>query len=228
MSQILDYQSLKASIASWLNRDDLTTQIPQFIGLMERKLFRTLRCPANEVVFDYQLDTTTDTFVLPPRYLATKSFTYDSYVLERISSWDYLTRRQQLETLQGVPRYFARMEDKLKIWPSPSSGLTAQLTFYADLSGLGDVSGDRKGTDNLPIIADPELDTNNILKIAPDIYLFGSLIYADSYLATRPEELQKWREMYASAYLELTNYGKDEDLTGSQIIPSFFDGGYSV
>lgn len=227
MSRIIDYGTLKASIASWLNRDDLTAQIPQFIGLMERRLFRTLRCPANEVVFQYLLDDTSDVFVLPPRYLSVKSFTYDTYALERISYWDYLDRRQKRESLQGIPRYFARQEDKLLLCPSPASGTTAELTFYADLSGLGQVSGDRKGDDDEPVNIgeNPDLDSNNVLKIAPDVYLFGSLIYADAYLATRPEDLQKWEKMYAGAYLELTNYGKDEDLTGSQIIPSFFAGG---
>ncbi len=37
------YTELKASIADWLNRTDLTTTIPDFISLAEAQIERTLR-----------------------------------------------------------------------------------------------------------------------------------------------------------------------------------------
>ena len=227
MSQIINYGTLLTSLEKWLNRDDLTDQLPQFVGLMERRLYRTLRCPANEVEFDYVLTEATDTFVIPPRYLEAKSFSYNGYALERISYWDY---QQRLEpnggaVIQGTPRFFCRQENQFKIWPAPAGGLTAQIIFYADLSGLGDLTGSRLGSDD-PVTTDPALDTNNVLLLCPDLYLFGSLIYADAYLAARPDDLMKWRGMYEAAYAELMNFGKIEEFSGSIISPTFFSGGY--
>ena len=40
---ITTYDELKASIASWLNRDDLTAVIPDFIALAESSINRDLR-----------------------------------------------------------------------------------------------------------------------------------------------------------------------------------------
>ena len=41
------FTELKSSIASYLNRDDLTSIIPDFITLTERRLNRELRIRAN-------------------------------------------------------------------------------------------------------------------------------------------------------------------------------------
>ena len=43
----MNYGELKANIAAWLDRTDLTDKIPTFISLAEAKFFRVLRCPGN-------------------------------------------------------------------------------------------------------------------------------------------------------------------------------------
>ena len=40
---ITTYAEIKSSVADWLNRDDLTTVIPDFIELAEAELTRNLR-----------------------------------------------------------------------------------------------------------------------------------------------------------------------------------------
>ena len=44
------YSTLKAEIASYLNRDDLTTHLDTFIDLAESRLNRDLRCFWNSIV----------------------------------------------------------------------------------------------------------------------------------------------------------------------------------
>jgi len=221
MSLITDYGTLKASIASWLNRTDLGEQIPQFIALAERRLYRTLRSPANEAQFYYQLYEPTDTFVIPPRYLEAKAFVYNDKALERISAWDYDNRREEYPALQGVPRYFTRSLDLLKIWPAPAGGTTARLGFYADLSGLGTNASITEAG------GDQDTDTNNVLMVSPDLYLFGALMMAGTYLGTQPEDRTQWQELYRSAYHEVSEMGKTEDMSGSLIVPTNFVGGYA-
>ena len=43
MISFQDYAGLKAAVADWLGRDDLTGRIPDFIALAERRMARELR-----------------------------------------------------------------------------------------------------------------------------------------------------------------------------------------
>ena len=45
---ISNYTELKTSVANWLNRTDLTAEIPDFIELAENRIFHELRVPTNE------------------------------------------------------------------------------------------------------------------------------------------------------------------------------------
>ena len=53
---IVDYSSLQAAIASWLLRDDLTAQIPDFITFAEASIARDLRHPYQEKRIEADLD----------------------------------------------------------------------------------------------------------------------------------------------------------------------------
>ena len=37
---ITDYGELKSAVSDWINRDDLTTRVPDFIRLAEAEIFR--------------------------------------------------------------------------------------------------------------------------------------------------------------------------------------------
>ena len=45
-----NYADLKAAVATWVNREDLTTTIPDFIRLAEARVYRLLRVPSLEVI----------------------------------------------------------------------------------------------------------------------------------------------------------------------------------
>ena len=68
-----NYGELKEEVRAYLyNRKDLTVNIPQFINFGERRIFRQLRCRANEaqVTGDLTLDNTG--FPLPADFLEMK------------------------------------------------------------------------------------------------------------------------------------------------------------
>ena len=44
------WTELKASVAEWLNRSDLTSKIPEFIALAERKFNRIIVTPERETI----------------------------------------------------------------------------------------------------------------------------------------------------------------------------------
>ena len=55
---ISNYGELKTSVANWLDRDDLTERIPEFIALCESMIIRSLRIRGMET-----MDTTIDPVV---------------------------------------------------------------------------------------------------------------------------------------------------------------------
>ena len=44
------YSTLQTAVANWLDRDDLTARIPEFIALAETRINRALRIRAMETV----------------------------------------------------------------------------------------------------------------------------------------------------------------------------------
>ena len=45
-----NWTELKASVAEWLNRSDLTSKIPELIALAERKFNRIIVTPERETI----------------------------------------------------------------------------------------------------------------------------------------------------------------------------------
>ena len=72
------YSELKTSVANYLNRDDLTSVIPDFITLTENRLNRELRIRAN--VARAQTTTTSGTafYDLPDDLIELRNITYDT------------------------------------------------------------------------------------------------------------------------------------------------------
>jgi len=65
---IATYSDLQAAIASWLNRTDLTAQIPDFITLAEARMMRKLRLRLFEQEAAVNTTTSSRTVALPADY----------------------------------------------------------------------------------------------------------------------------------------------------------------
>ena len=63
------YSELQTEIASWLDRSDLTAQIPTFIKLAEARINRTLRVRAMETVVQHTMVGLSKRIALPSDYL---------------------------------------------------------------------------------------------------------------------------------------------------------------
>ena len=93
---ITTYDELKASIASWLNRDDLTAVIPDFIALAESSINRDLR----HYKMVQRADATLDSryVQVPEDWLETMRFSITSgttFRIEPTSIDDLVQLRQQ-------------------------------------------------------------------------------------------------------------------------------------
>lgn len=178
---ISTYGDLKAAVANWLNRKDLTTRIPDFIALAELQIFRELRIPEMEataalvVASDYSI-------TLPTRFVETinlrETGKHTLGVIERGTMLDYIALRPETRD----PVHYARDGSTLLIWPF-NVGKTMQLKYYQTFAGQ--------------LIN--EDDTHSVLTAAADVYLFGALAKAQPYLSrTELEQLPIWVTEYRS------------------------------
>lgn len=161
------YSELQATVANYLNRDDLTTLIPTFITLTENRLNRELRVRANMV----RATTTTTAgqafYDLPSDLIELRNITYDSnsqsHALRYLSPES--VSREYGTILSGQPRAYTNLGNDLKLTPTPDAAYTISINYYSQLRSLSD-----------------NVTTNDVLAEYPSLYLFGSCLEGAIYL----------------------------------------------
>ena len=197
---IATYTELKTSIASWLNRDDLTSVIPDFISLAEAGINRDLR----HYKMIERADATLDSryVQMPTDWMETVRFSItsgDTYRLELVSRDDMLEYRQKTADASGRPRFYANIGDTIEVFPTPDADYTMQLQYYAKTPALSDSNA-----------------SNWLLLDAPDVYLYGTLIQSAPYLQD-DARTQTWAALYAAALQSLQKASDDTRFAGSGI-----------
>ncbi len=185
------YTELRASIADYLARSDLTSAIPDYIRLTEAKLNRDLKCRQMET----RSTTVTDTGDDEPEFISLPS-DFQAMRRIRLSSvtgkprLDYLSGAQADEfryyraNTTGQPTHFTIMGDELELLPTPALEYTIEMVY-------------RK---YIPALATNE--TNWLLTLAPDVYLYGALMEAAPYLH-EDERIQTWSQGFNGVIDEL-------------------------
>lgn len=182
------WTDLKAELALWIDRDDLAARIPVFIALAERKFNRVLRVPEMEATATLSLNA--PTVILPADFLAMRSIHIASdpkIVLEQMGL-DAL-RNRYADAATGKPRHFAIQAGTLVLGPAPDSAWPAAMTYFQAIAALG-----------------PGQASNWLLAGHPDIYLYGSLIMAESYMVN-DGRIAVWKLALEEALEELRRQG---------------------
>jgi hypothetical protein len=182
------YAELQTSIAGFLNRSDLTSQIPDFISLAEARFNREIRVP--DMVKRSQSTITTGYVDLPTDWLQSVAIRVSSS--DRFNAIEYVTSEQYYdlvnEKLTDLPRYYTILNRAIHLMPEPTASTTLELTYYAKIAAL---SGSNT--------------TNWLLTRSPDLYLYGSLVSAEAFLMN-DERLPIWKsvtdEIIANVKLE--------------------------
>ncbi len=210
---ISTFTELKASIASWLHRSDLTTVIPDFITLLESRINRTLRLRTMESDNSLTLTSGTRTVALPSGYvepislaliISGEAYDYLDYRLPNQLPIDVNSssaRRPRMYAINGTNIEFPNLSDE-----------TYAMTFrMVGTFTLSDAS-----------------PTNWLLTNHPDIYLFGSLLEATSYL-NNDKRIPLWQMKYDLAVSEVRNKENRARSKSSLVsdLPST-SGGYNI
>ena len=160
---ISTYSELQEAVASWLNRSDLTTTIPDFITLAESRLNRTLRLRVMETTTTLSLTASSRTVALPSAFI------------EPLALWrDADTKRVELRFLlpdvmtvydtEGVPEFWTVDGANLAVERPADAGYTLPFRYLAGFA-LSDSA-----------------TTNWLLTNHPDAYLFATLVESAPYL----------------------------------------------
>lgn len=183
------YATLKADIAGWLLRDDLTAAIPSFIRLAEAAIRRDLRI--RHMLRTYTMTLTAQSMALPADFLEMERITLDSdteWLLEYQPPSVLYSSAAYRDT--GTPAYYTIEGDYLITAPPPTDSPDALLSYYRPYDAL---------TDNA--------DTNWLLTNAYDVYLYGSLAHASPYIK-EDERVGLWVQGYNSAISALKKRDK--------------------
>jgi hypothetical protein len=200
---ITNYGELKSTVQRYLyNRKDLDADIPTFIELGEKKIFRQLRCRANEAQQDGDLVLDNTGFSLPTDFIEMKFLTVNGKPLERKSDIDYLSRIAT-DNAGGEPSWFARVLNEIKVWRQADTGYAYSFVYWATQEGL---------------LVD-DADSTPVLLFAPNLYLYAAMIEAMPFLI-KDERLATFQALFTQAMEEIDHQTKEGEYAGSNVTVS--------
>lgn len=163
MGQITNYATLQSAIADYLNRQDLTSQIPLFIQFVEADLNTRLR--SREMIVEDTITSVLGDVQLPADWLEAINLKIDGgktpvrYIT--LDEADQITS----EKLYTKPTFYTIVDDVIRLVPAPSQNEDIDVIYYSKIPALSDVA-----------------TTNWLLLKAPDVYLYGALVHAAPFL----------------------------------------------
>lgn len=187
------YDGLKVSVADWLNREDLTSVIPDFIELAENRIFHELRAPVNEKTI--LLTLSSDGYAtLPSDFLEAKDLFWNYNPLSRVS----LTQIHNYVSRSGTsPEVFARETFRLRIFPVPTVGDTDELRMIYYF---------------VPDRLTSSANSNVVFAAAPELFLYATLAEAAQYLGS---DGSRWEGGYQNAMGRLMQHAKTAEYAGA-------------
>ncbi len=199
---LTSYTTLKASIANWLNRSDLTDEIADdFIVLTEADFNSKLR--VRKMIAQSTITIDSETESIPTGFLQVRDF----YILSGSTKYPlrYMTPSQMDQvkgtSVTGIPQAYTILGDTFRFTPKPDSSYTGYLNYYKKFDALSSTN-----------------TTNFILTDHPAIYLYGSLFHAANFLGGyNPQQVQTWQQMYATALERLELNDREDQFSGSPL-----------
>lgn len=153
---ISTYTELKAAVADWLDRTDLTTQIVDAIALAEAIIFREMKLRIAETTATGT--TTSATITLPAGLARIERLEIVSDGVKYTLDYTSPNGIEALTQSTGLPSRYTVENGAIRIIRAPSASYTYTLFYIPSFVALS-VS-----------------PTNWVLTNAPDVYLYGTLI----------------------------------------------------
>ena len=211
---------LETRIAEYLDREDLGDDIPKFIRLAETKIYRKLRTRENEFTLNITETTIPEPIspiTLPQNFREFKLLTLNDTPINNVSVQRF--KAIQASGYNGEATFFTTIERKLHLYPWPAETQAVWDSFNLDIVYYGTESIVDMATWTTPTNPNqvPESDgtpsnttlrgdnaTTRLFLVAPDVYLYGALAEAYTYLLM-PDSAVMWGGAFTEALSELEN-----------------------
>ena len=199
-----NYSELKTSIATWLQRDDLTALIPDFINIAESYMNDDLRLRSMIIEANVTPSQSVKYVALPSGFVEAIAFIdEDGESLQQVHH-DILNDNVYDD---GTPCFYS-VTSRINFERVASSSLTYVMTYY-------------KGLD---LITN---ETNTVLTDHPNLYLYGSLLQAEMYLKN-DKRIGTWNELYKKAMKKANSRSAESLVKLRTRHPSAVRGRYNI
>jgi hypothetical protein len=198
------YSDLKTTVANYLARTDLTTQIPDFIRFAELRLRRELRI---RQMLKTVTTTTTGgdpTVALPSDFLETRDFYVSTNPIQPLTyASPAIFSRNTNTTQSGKPLNYTILASEFKLSPVPDSNYTLEMLYFA-----------------APVFMDDSNSSNAFMANAPDALLYAALLEAEPYLMN-DARINTWGSLYERAITTLTKSDEASQYSGVPLSMSY-------
>lgn len=198
MVGITDYTTLQSAVTEYLARDQDTTlvaRIPTFVQMFEAKMNRTLFVRQMEQRSTTSADTTDNEpefLSLPDDFQSMRRIRLSGVTGKPCLAFKSGTQMDEFRAFSAnvpaQPLYFTIMGSEIELAPTPDQDYAIEMVY-------------RK---NVPALATNS--TNWLLTLAPDLYLYGSLLESAPYIK-EDGRLQTWGLLYKTALDDLNGLG---------------------
>jgi hypothetical protein len=198
------YSDLKTTVANYLARTDLTTQIPDFIRFAELRLRRELRI--RQMLKSVTTTTTggDPTVALPSDFLETRDFYVSTNPIQPLTyASPAIFSRNTNTTQSGKPLNYTILASEFKLSPVPDSNYTLEMLYYAS-----------------PTFMDDSNASNVFMANAPDALLYGALVEAEPYLMN-DARVNTWGSLYDRAITTLSKSDEASQYSGVPLSMSY-------
>ena len=198
MSTITNYTTLQSTIADYLNRADLNSQIQTFIQMAEADMNTRLR--TREMIVRAEATSSAEYVQLPSDWLeAINLHIVDGKQPLRFVTLDEADRiiKEQIYTQVAA---FSLMNGAIELVPPPGDDVDIEMIYYAKIPTLS-----------------AQQTTNWLLTKAPDVYLYGSLLHAQPFLMD-DQRMPVFATLYNSRIEALNEESMKSTHSGSPLI----------
>lgn len=163
MATITNYTTLQSTIADYLNRGDLTAQIPTFIQFAEADFNTRLR--TREMIIRAEATSDNEFVQLPSDWVeAINLQIVGGKSPLRFVTLDAADQMVATEQYTQVVAY-SLMNGAIELVPAPGNDVDIEMVYYGKITPLSS-----------------QVSTNWLLTKAPDVYLYGALMHAQPFL----------------------------------------------
>ena len=198
MATITNYTTLQSTIADYLNRADLTAQIPTFIQLAEADFNTRLR--TREMIVRAEAQSSNEYVQLPADWLeAINLHIVDGAQPLRfvtLDEADYINKQQIFTNVAA----YSLMNGAIELIPAPGADIDIEMIYYGKITPLSS-----------------QVATNWLLTKAPDVYLYGSLLHAQPFLMD-DQRMPVFAALYNSRVEALNEESMKSTHSGSPLI----------